>query len=191
VLDADPRRVGNGRTVLNNKAKPVKQYEPYFSTTREYEDEKILREMGATPVFYYDPTGRHIRTVFPNGTFARVEIDPWMQKTFDVNDTVKHSGWYADRGRPDPVTETEPVDDPERRAAWLAAKHADTPGTLHFDSLGRSVYATADYGGGKTAGVRSESDLTGRLSKMFDQEDREIANEVCRHGRHADRGRER
>ena len=176
LVDADPRWVGNGRTVLNNKAKPVKQYEPYFSTTREYEDEKILREMGATPVFYYDPTGRHIRTVFPNGTFARVEIDPWMQKTFDVNDTVKHSGWYADRGRPDPVTETEPVDDPERRAAWLAAKHADTPGTLHFDSLGRSVYATADYGGGKTAGVRSESDLTGRLSKMFDQEDREIAN---------------
>ena len=33
-LDLQPashRWVGNGRTILNNKGKPVKQYEPYFS----------------------------------------------------------------------------------------------------------------------------------------------------------------
>ncbi|MEY2832280.1 MAG: hypothetical protein RLZZ574_1538, partial [Cyanobacteriota bacterium] len=47
-VDANPRWVGNGRTILNNKGNPVKQYEPYFSTTHEYEDEKVLREIGVT-----------------------------------------------------------------------------------------------------------------------------------------------
>jgi RHS repeat-associated protein len=175
-VDADPRWVGNGRTVLNNKGKPVKQYEPFFSTTHEYEDEKVLREIGVTPVLYYDPVGRNIRTLFPNGTFTKVEFSPWLQKVFDANDTVKQSQWYADRGSPDPTAQPEPLNDPERRAAWLAAKHADTPGVIHFDSLGRPVYAISDYGGGKTAAVRSESDLTGRHSKMFDQEQREVAS---------------
>lgn len=175
-VDADPRWVGNGRTVLNNKGKPVKQYEPYFSTTHEYEDEKVLREIGATPILYYDPVGRNIRTLFPNGTFAKVEFTPWWQKVFDANDTVKQSQWYADRGSPDPTAQPEPLNDPERRAAWLAAKHAGTPGVIHFDSLGRPIYAVSDYGGGKTAAVRSESDLTGRLSKMFDQAQREVAS---------------
>lgn len=175
-VDADPRWVGNGRTVLNNKGNPVKQYEPYFSTTQEYEDEKVLREIGVTPVLYYDPIGRNIRTLFPNGTFAKVEFTPWWQKVFDANDTVKQSRWYADRGSPDPAAQPEPLNDSERRAAWLAAKHADTPGIVHFNSLGRPAYAVSDYGSGKTAAVRSESDLTGRLSKMFDQQQREVAS---------------
>lgn len=175
-VDADPRWVGNGRTILNNKGNPVKQYEPFFSTTHEYEDEKVLREIGVTPILYYDAVGRNVRTRFPNGTFARVEFDPWMQKVFDANDTVKESQWYVDRGSPDPVTQPEPVNNPEGRAAWLAAKHADTPGIIHFDSLGRPVYAISDYGGGKRAAVRSESDLTGRFSKLFDQAQREVAS---------------
>jgi RHS repeat-associated protein len=174
TVDADPRWVGNGRTILNNKGKPVKQYEPYFSTTHDYEDEKVLREIGVTPILYYDAVGRNIRSLSPNGTFARVELNSWRHKVFDANDTVKQSRWYVDRGSPDPATQPEPLHDPERRAAWLAAKHADTPGTVHFDSLGRVVYAVSDYGGGKTAAVRSESDLTGRFSKMFDQEQREV-----------------
>jgi len=51
----------------------------------------VLREIGVTPVLYYDAVGRNIRTLFPNGTFARVEFDPWMQKVFDTNDTVKQA----------------------------------------------------------------------------------------------------
>jgi RHS repeat-associated protein len=175
-VDADPRWVGNGRTILNNKGNPVKQYEPYFSATHEYEDERALRELGVTPILYYDAVGRNIRTLFPNGTFARVEFDPWQQTVFDANDTVKQSQWYADRGSPDPTTQPEPLNDPQQRAAWLAAKHADTPAIVHFDSLGRPIYAISDYGGGKTAGVRSESDLTGRFSSVFDQMGREVAS---------------
>jgi len=175
-VDANPRWVGNGRTILNNKGNPVKQYEPYFSTTHEYEDENALREIGVTPIIYYDAVGRNIRTLFPNGTFARIEFNPWMQKVFDANDTVKENQWYVDRGSPDPTSQPEPINNPERRAAWLAAKHADTPGAVHSDSLGRPVYAVSDYGGDKIAAVRSESDLTGRFSKLFDQQQREVAN---------------
>ena len=41
TIDTTPnlRWVGNGRTILNNKGNPVKQYEPFFSTTFEYENE--------------------------------------------------------------------------------------------------------------------------------------------------------
>ena len=173
---ANPRWVGNGRTILNNKGNPVKQYEPYFSPTHEYEDEAGLREIGVTPIHQYDAAGRRIRTLLANGTFTTVEFDPWMQRSFDANDTVRESQWYADRGSPDPGAEPEPVGDPERRAAWLAAKHANTPSTLHLDSLGRTIYAVTDHGGGTTAAVRSESDLTGRLSRIFDQRGREVAS---------------
>src|SRR5829696_48531 len=175
-VDANPRWVGNGRTILNNKGNSVKQYEPYFSTTHEYEDEKVLREIGVTPIFYYDPSGRNILTLFPNGTFAKIEFDPWMQKLFDANDTVRESRWYTDKGGPDPTTQPEPLNDPGRRAAWLTAKHANTPSIVHFDSLGRSIYSISDYGGGKIVGVRSESDLTERFYKLYDQNQREVAS---------------
>jgi RHS repeat-associated protein len=174
-VDADPRWVGNGRTILNNKGKPVKQYEPYFSATHDYEEEPVLREIGVTSVLYYDPVGRNVRTIYPNGTFAKIEFDPWLQKVFDGNDTVMQSQWYRDRDSPNP-THPEPENNPERRAAWLAAKHADTPSVIHFDSLGRKVYTVSDYGGGVTAAVRSESDLTGRTIRTFDQQGREVAS---------------
>jgi RHS repeat-associated protein len=175
-VDADPRWIGNGRTILNNKGKPVKQYEPYFSTTHEYEDEKVLREIGVTPVLYYDPLGHNIRTLFPNGTLSRVELTAWMHLAFDCNDTVRQSQWYVARGSPDPAAEPEPQNDPERRAAWLAATHASTPKVTHIDGMERTLYVVSNFGGGKTAAVRSEIDLTGRFSKLFDQNQREVAS---------------
>lgn len=175
-VDADPRWVGNGRKVLNNKGKPVMQYEPYFSTTSDYEDARALREIGVTSHLYYDAVGRNVLTRFPNGTSAKVEFDPWKHKVFDANDTVTESQWYTDRGSPVAATQPEPLNDPERRAAWLSSRHANTPGVIYLDSLGRPVYALSDYGGGRTAAIRSECDLTGRFSKLFDQRGRQVAN---------------
>ncbi|MEJ7805951.1 MAG: hypothetical protein WKG03_08540, partial [Telluria sp.] len=69
--------------------------------------------------------------------------------TFDANDTVLESQWYADRGAPDPGRPL-PVDlsgrltvTPDFRAAWLAARHAGTPSLSILDSLGRAVIAIA------------------------------------------------
>jgi len=134
------RWIANGKTILNNKGKPVKQYEPYFSQNGHRCEEP--REEGVTPIMYYDAPGRLVRTEMPDGSFSRVEFSPWHVKNFDANDTVRDSRWYRDRGSPDPQTTREPTD-PGKRSAWLAARHADTPAVTHFDSLGREVIAVA------------------------------------------------
>ncbi len=138
------RWLGNGRTVLNNKGNAVKQYEPYFSVTHQYEDLKELVESGVTPVLYYDAAGRLVRTDMPDGTFSKTVFDSWKQAIFDPNDTVLESSWYQKRTSNNPVDSTEllaagknPVY--EKRAALQAALHADTPNTQHFDTLGRPV----------------------------------------------------
>ncbi len=146
TIDTTPntRWVGNGRTIYNNKGKPVKQYEPFFSTTYEYEGEAALVTIGFSSVMYYDALGRVIEVVHPNGILSRTEFDGWQQLNFDENDTVLESSWYKDRGSPNPIL-PEPSD-PEMRSAWLTAKHANTPTQVHFDSLGRAMYMLADNG---------------------------------------------
>ena len=131
------RWIGNGRTILNNKGNPVKQYEPYFSVTHQYEDLKELVETGVTPLMYYDAVGRLIKTIMPDDTFSRVEFDSWKQVSYDANDTVKESDWFlrrTDNGRPDFITDIK-----EQQAAAKAARHYNTPNTSHFDTLGRPV----------------------------------------------------
>jgi RHS repeat-associated protein len=133
------RWVGSGRTVFDNKGNPVKQYEPFFSSTHAYEDEAELVEWGVTPSLRYDPLGRLVRTDLPNGTFSKVAFDPWKQTTFDPNDTVLESRWYQERQGLDPA-------DPERRAADLTAAHANTLSVAHLDALGRTFLTVADNG---------------------------------------------
>ncbi len=136
------RWIGNGRTILNNKGNAVKQYEPYFSVTHRYEDLKELMETGVTPVLYYDAMGRLIKTEMPDGTFSKTEFDSWKQAIYDPNDTVLDSSWYANRTNR--LIDAELIaegKDPgrEKLAADKAAKHAETPTVLHFDTLGRPI----------------------------------------------------
>jgi RHS repeat-associated protein len=159
------RWIVGGKTVLNNKGKPVKQYEPYFSSTASCCAEgDEHEEVGVTPLMYYDAVGRLIRTELPDGTLSRVEFSPWHVKTFDQNDTVLESRWCRER-----LTATErgmplyqPEDSPqtrveaaaaealaehanvqEKRAATLSLVHADTPTVTILDSLGREVISIA------------------------------------------------
>ncbi|MCA1991448.1 MAG: toxin, partial [Coleofasciculus sp. S288] len=82
---ANPRWVGTGWTIFNNKGKPVKQYEPFFSTTHAFE---FAKQVGVSPTLFYDPIQRVIATLHPNHTYEKVVFDPWQQTTWDVNDTV-------------------------------------------------------------------------------------------------------
>ncbi|MGY1582267.1 SpvB/TcaC N-terminal domain-containing protein [Streptomyces sp. MN13] len=176
TVHADPRWIGSGRTIVNNKGLTVKSYQPYFSPTHAYDAEEAMRRMGSTAIRRYDPVGRLVRTDLPDGTFTRAEYHQWSTTAHDPNDTVRESRWYADRGSPDPASEPEPVADPERRSAWLAAKHAGTPAVTHLDSLGRPVLTVAAYENGTTSAVRSDTDLTGRHSSLFDQLGRRVAD---------------
>lgn len=83
----NPRWVGSGWTVFNNKGKPVRQYEPFFSATHGFEF-GVIR--GVSPVLFYDPADRVVATLHPNHTWEKVVFDPWQQTSWDVNDTVAH-----------------------------------------------------------------------------------------------------
>jgi RHS repeat-associated protein len=95
-LRQEPNRwVGTGRTVFDNKGNPVKKYEPFFSDTLGYEGETYLLEWGVTPVLRYDPLGRLVRTDQPHGAYAVTRFDSWRQDTWDENDTLADSAWFA------------------------------------------------------------------------------------------------
>ncbi len=130
-----PRWIINGLTVMNNKGKPVKQYEPAFSAVFGCE---LPQANGVTPIMYYDAAGRVVRTELPDGTVSRVEFSPWFSRSFDANDTILEPGnrWYAEHSATTASAE-------DKRAARLAAAHADTPSQTHLDSLGREVIAIA------------------------------------------------
>lgn len=162
------RWVGNGRVILNNKGKPVKQYEPYFTDTPDYEDEGELREYGVTPVIQYDPLERVIRTDLPDGTFTKSEFDGWRKITFDANDTVLESEWYRQKMLLD-------TSSPDYRAAQLASKHANTPHLFHLDSLGREFVTVEDNAGFGKYSTHTEFDIEGKQRSITDAKGRTIA----------------
>jgi RHS repeat-associated protein len=163
LIDTSPntRWVGTGRTVFDNKGNAVKKYEPFFSSTHEYEDEEDLVEWGVTPILRYDPLSRLIRTDFPNGTFSKVEFNAWRQIISDENDTVTDSAWYQDRQALD-------TGNPEYRAAQLAAAHAGTPQIAHLDVLGRTFLTIEDNGGEGKYETRTEMDIKGNPLMITD-----------------------
>jgi RHS repeat-associated protein len=181
LVPTDPRWVGNGRTVFNNKGKPVKQYEPFFSSTHLYEDEPEMVMTGVTPILFYDPAGRAVATLHPNHTYEKVVFDPWQQVTWDVNDTVlldpktdlDVKGFFlrlADRdylptwhGEYSGSAEAE-----KRSAATKAAAHAGTPAIAHLDTLGRTFLTIADNGGAGKYETRVELDLEGNTIAVTD-----------------------
>jgi RHS repeat-associated protein len=168
--DVPLRWVGSGRTVFNNKGKPVKQYEPFFSATHLYESESDVTDTGVSPVLFYDPVERVVATLHPNHTYEKVVFDPWTQTTFDVNDTVSGSlgeqhfatrdetgdprtdpdisGYASEYFKAQPNWETwhaqrigNAMGAAERDAARKAEAHGNTPTRAHLDALGR-VFVT-------------------------------------------------
>ena len=135
--DSPLRWVANGKTIVNNKGKRVKQYEPYFSPPEVGHRFEEPREIGVTPVLFYDAVGRPIRTEAPDGTISRIEFTPWQVVSYDPNDTVLEpgNGWYARMSASAVAT--------ERRAAQLAAEHADTPTLTLLDTRARAVLSIA------------------------------------------------
>lgn len=167
-VDSSPnlRWITSGRTILNNKGNPVKQYEPFYSSTFEFESESQVVQIGFTPVFYYDALGRNIRIDRPNGTNSTAVFDAWGQQNWDEDDMVLQSQWYSDRGSPDPVL-PEPTD-PETRAAWLTAKHAATPLQSYFDTMGHIFYTVTDNGADGKYAAQFVLDVTDNLLASLD-----------------------
>ena len=181
---AEPRRwIGTGAKVYNNKGKPVRQYEPFFSAAPQFGIEK----WGVSSTLFYDSAGRVVATLHPNHTFEKVVFDPWMQTSWDVNDTVTFDSksdpdvgdffaklpdadylptWYNQRvaGALGPY---------ELAAAQKAAAHANTPTIAHFDGLGRTFLTIADNGKDASGdeqlySTRTVLDIVGNQSEVID-----------------------
>jgi RHS repeat-associated protein len=181
LVPTDPRWVGNGRTIFNNKGKPVKQYEPFFSGTHLYEDELELVMTGVTPILFYDPAERVVATLHPNHTYEKVVFDPWQQVTWDVNDTLAIApqtdpdvGQYFQRL---PEADYLPTwferfsgsaIDAEKDAARKALAHGGTPAIAHLDTLGRPFLTIADNGGTEKFETRVDLDLEGNTIVVTD-----------------------
>jgi RHS repeat-associated protein len=154
TVDVSPRWVGTGWTIFNNKGKPVRQYEPFFTDRHLFEAEV---KIGVSSILFYDPPGRVVATLHPNHTWEKVVFDPWYQESWDVNDTVdiddpsldEHVGDYFKRlPKPEyfPTWYTKysrSSDLNEQQAASKAAVHAQTPTVAHLDSLGRTIVTVA------------------------------------------------
>ena len=73
-----PRWVGSGWTIFNNKGKPVRQYEPFFSqlppAVRHHFEFGV--QVGVSPILFYDPVERVVATLHPNHTYEKVVFDP-------------------------------------------------------------------------------------------------------------------
>lgn len=142
--DASPARVEpvevrwwvSGRTVYNNKGRPLAVYLPYFSATPHYERQADVDAAGLLPpptTVRYDALGRAVRVDLPKGFFERSVYEPWCRRLYDADDTVTHSDYYRAH-----------IDDPdtpaaEREALAKAAIFDDTPDLIALDPAGNPV----------------------------------------------------
>jgi hypothetical protein len=82
---APERWVGTGWTIFNNKSRPVRQFEPFFTDMHAFE---FNVRIGVSPVVFYDPVGRTVATLRPDHTWSKVAFTAWHQTAWDTCDTV-------------------------------------------------------------------------------------------------------
>jgi RHS repeat-associated protein len=179
--NVNPRWVGSGWTIFNNKGKPVRQYEPFFSQLALGHQFEFGLQVGVSPILFYDPVDRVVATAHPNHTYEKIVFDPWHQDTWDVNDTVLQSNPSTDSDVGEffqriPTTDYLPTwytqratkGGPEQDAAGKAAAHANTPTVTYFDTLGRTFLTIADNASGGKYPSRVELDIEGNQRSVRD-----------------------
>jgi RHS repeat-associated protein len=151
----DPRWVGSGWTIYNNKGKVVRKYEPFFGDTPAFE---FGNSVGVSPILFYDPIERVVGNLRPDHSWEKSVPDPWRMETWDQHDTLLVADpksdsdvgdffsrlpdanyvptWYAARAGGDLGPE-------QQEAASQAAVHGATPAVALADSLGRNFLSIA------------------------------------------------
>jgi len=161
---SDERWLVSGHTVYNNKQQPVRQYEPFFSSTPLFEPDAELRHYGVSSHSHYDSIGRMIRQDLPNGTFSRVETTPWEIRTYDPNDTVDDSEYRR-------LRESLPDEDQKKNALLKTLVHADTPSIVRLDPLGREIIQIETGRDGPSRITESMLDIQGNVRSVTDPRD--------------------
>jgi RHS repeat-associated protein len=191
-----PRWAGSGWTIFDNKGRPVRKYEPFFSATNGFEFAAVT---GVSTVLCYDPPGRVVATLHPDNSWDKTVFGPWSQQHWDGDDTVlisdprtdgdvggyfqrllgtgSFTSWYELRiGGTYGATPQDQA--AEQEAAQKAAAAAATPAVTYQDALGRSCLVVADNGGGALYPTRTAYDTEGKPLAVFDPLGRR-AEEYC------------
>jgi len=192
-VGVSPRWVGSGWTLYNNKGKPVRRYEPFFSADHRFQfDNKV----GVASTLFYDPLDRVVGTLRPDHSWDKTAFDPWRQIISDVNDTVlqddpKNDGDIGGYFARLPAAEYLPTWYQQRANGGLGAAeadaaektkvHSETPEYHYFDTLARSFLSVAknrfdDQGTIKneTHATRSHLDLEGQVTDVVDPRRRTV-----------------
>ena len=178
-----PRWIASGWTILNNKGKPIRKFEPFFSqqAKRGFRFEFGLK-VGVSAILFYDPMQRVVATLRPDHSFEKTMLDPWTRQDWDANDTVLiDPATDPDLGpfvRRLPRTDYLPtwyqgradggLGAAARRAAEKTAAHAATPSRAFSDVLGRPFVTFADNGNGRLYPSRTSFDIKGAPLSIAD-----------------------
>ncbi|HEX7734847.1 MAG TPA: SpvB/TcaC N-terminal domain-containing protein [Ktedonobacteraceae bacterium] len=158
-----PRTVISGWQIYDNKGRIAEKFEPFFAQGWDYA-QPTEQERGQRTLLAYDPPGRLILTVHPDGseeqTIYGVPVDitrpgiyiptPWETYVYDANDNA---------GRTDPLGSHSYED------------HWNTPTSTTRDALGREVKTVTRNGRQPENwySTLSTYDIRGNLLTLVDQ----------------------
>lgn len=148
------RWAASGWIVYTAKNRPARRYEPFFTDTDRYE---AGHTAGVSAVTCYDPIGRAVAVLMPDGSFTKSVFTPWRNDDWDANDTVlldprtdPDVGPYARAWLTDPQWRTwwqqregGELGAAEQQAAVKAQAHAGTPASGYADTLGATAATVA------------------------------------------------
>ncbi len=164
------RVVVSGWQVYDNKGRVVEKYEPFFAQGWNYQPEAEARR-GQHATLFYDPRGKLVRTVNPDGSEQRViygiphalenpddfSPTPWETYTYDPNDLAPLS---HPPGHPS-----------ESLAAFAPTAHHYTPASAVRDALGHVICQVERNGPSPDPDwylTRSHFDARGNLLEVID-----------------------
>jgi RHS repeat-associated protein len=188
--DAGPAVAGrwqsSGWTVRDNKGRPIRRFEPFFTATPAFEPAVTA---GVSVTALYDPLGRVAAVLHPDASWSKTVHGPWACTTYDQDDTAARpdprsdpdvgnrferllgdgpfTGWCAQRAdgtHGDTAADRAAAQDAAAKTAALA----DTPLVEHLDPQGRVCLVVHDLGAGGRHGERHILDTEGATLAVVD-----------------------
>jgi hypothetical protein len=127
----NPNVVVSGWQIYDNKGRVVEKYEPFFDRGWAYDPSEDA-ERGQKLTLFYDPQGRNVRRINPDGSEQRVVfgIPPDLSAPNDFVPTPWERYTY----------------DPNDLAPQAPAEHRFTPSSILSDALDRDIVSVARNG---------------------------------------------
>jgi RHS repeat-associated protein len=166
-----PNVIVSGWQIYDNKGRVTEAFEPFFATGFGY-DEPGERQLGRRSTMQYDPLGRVVRTVNPDGSERRV-VHGVPERTADP-DAFAPTPWEAYTYDEHDLAPLSRSPEGGSLAGGAPAAHHFTPASVTVDALGRTVESVARNGTDPASWLRTRSayDIRGNVLAVVDPLDR-------------------